>query len=124
MQPFKYRPRLNAGKMNRRISIQKLMNAHDDAGYPIPGQKEWRDVFSSKLWASREPIRGREFFAADAAQSEITVRYKIRYRSGVSNEMRLVDWKDNRIYEIKAVLDDVYNDRTETHLMVAEISNG
>lgn len=124
MQPFKYRPRLNAGKMNRRISIQKLMNAHDDAGYPIPGQKEWRDVFSSKLWASREPIRGREFFAADTAQSEITVRYKIRYRSGVSNEMRIVDWKDNRIYEIKAVLDDVYNDRTETHLMVAEISNG
>jgi SPP1 family predicted phage head-tail adaptor len=122
MQPFKYRPRLNAGRLNRRISIQEEKQAHDDAGYPIPGQKEWKEV--CKPWASREPIRGREFFAADAAQSEIKVRYKIRYRPGITADMRLVDWKDNRTYEIKAVLDDVYNDGTETHLMVAEVSNG
>lgn len=96
----------------------------DDAGFPIKDPKEWEDVFEKPLWANREPIRGREFFAAAAAQSEKIVRYKIRYREGITSDMRLVDLRDNRTYELTAVLDDVYNDRTETHLMALELSNG
>jgi len=122
MQPLKYRPRLNTGKLNRRVVIQKKGRAVDDAGFPIGGPDQWEDVFT--VWASREPLRGREYFAAAAAQAETTVRYKMRYREGITSDMRLVDLKDNRIYELSAVLDDPFGDRTETHLMTTEASNG
>ena len=68
------------------------------------------------------PIQGREFFAAAAAQAENTVRYKMRYTKDIKSDMRLVD--DGRIYDITAVLDDVYGDRTETHVMAVERTNG
>lgn len=116
--------RLQANDLNRKVAIQKKGRTEDEAGYPIPNPKDWEDVFPFDIWANREPLRGREFFAADAAQSEITVRYKIRYREGINSDMRLVDKRDDRIYEIKTVLDDPFDDRTETHLMVSEVSNG
>lgn len=121
MQQQKYRPRLNAGELNRRITIRKAGRTEDDAGYPIPNPQP---VDVCTVWAAREPLRGREYFAADAAQSEITVRYKIRFREGITSDMQLYDHRDDREYQIEAVLDDVYNDRTETHLMVSEVSNG
>ncbi|MEC0242769.1 phage head closure protein [Paenibacillus dokdonensis] len=121
--------RLQANDLNRRITLQKKGRTEDEAGYPIPGAKEWEDVII--LWAKREPLRGREFFAAAAAQAEGTVRYKIRYRSDISSDMRLTDGKKvvnevemDRVYEITAVLDDVFDDRTETHILVTEASNG
>jgi len=121
MQPHKYRPRLNAGELNRRITIRKKGRTEDEAGYPIPNPPP-EDVCT--IWASRKPLRGRELFAADAAQSEITVRYRIRYRDGITSDMWLYDHRDKREYKIIVPLDDVYNDRTETHLMVSEMSNG
>lgn len=121
--------RLQSNDLNRRITIQKKGCTEDDAGYPIPGAKEWEDVMT--LWANREPLRGREFFAAAADQAEITVRYRIWYRSGITSDMRILDGKSvingvekDRIYDIVTVLDDVFDDRSETHLMVSEVSNG
>lgn len=121
--------RLQANELNRRITIQRKGRTTDDAGYPIPGAKEWEDVCT--IWAFREPLRGREFFAAAAAQAETTVRYKIRYRLGIKSDMRIIDEKKvvdgeekARIYKIDTVLDDVFDDRTETHLMAFEASNG
>lgn len=108
-------------KLNRRITIQRRSRIEDEAGYPIPGAKEWEDVIT--LWASREPLRGREFFAAAAVQQENTVRFRIRYREGITADMRVVC--AGRIYYIYAVLDDPHGDRTETHLMTTEeLQNG
>lgn len=110
-------------KLNRRITIQRKVRTEDDAGYPIPGAKEWEDVVT--LWAAREPLSGREFFAAAAVQQENTVRYKIRFRTEITPDMRLIDHRDNCIYNIYAVLDDVKGDRTESHLMTTEeLKNG
>ncbi|MGF7046395.1 SPP1 family predicted phage head-tail adaptor [Paenibacillus sp. DS2015] len=123
MQPFKYKPKLNAGKLNRRITVQKKVpGPKDEGGYPT--EDVWVDVVT--LYASREPLRGREFFAAAAAQAENTVRYKIRYGPAIAADMRFIDLKDNRIYYLKgAPLDDVWGDRTETHLMATEeLANG
>lgn len=115
MQPFKHRPRLNAGKLNRRIAFQTFVDGRrDDAGFPLP--PEWVTQFT--LSAAREPIRGREYFAAAAAQAENTVRYKVRYDKRIAPSMRIMD--GDRIYNIEAVLDDVYGDRTETHIMTTE----
>lgn len=114
--------RLQANDLNRRITFQRKVRTEDDAGYPIPGASEWEN--GDTVWANREPLRGREFFAASAAQSEVTVRYKIWYKQGITADMRLVDLRDDRIYEIVTPLDDPFDDRTETHLLVKEVSDG
>ncbi|GIO39300.1 hypothetical protein J41TS12_41610 [Paenibacillus antibioticophila] len=119
---MKMAKRLQANDLNRRVRIQKPGKDRDDAGYPIPNPSPPEEVCT--VWASRKPLRGRELFAADAVQAEITVRYEIRWREGIEEDMQLVDLRDNQTYEIEAVLDDVFDDRTETHLMVSEASNG
>lgn len=118
---MKMAKRLQANDLNRRIRIQKSGKGRDEAGYPVPNP-EPEEVCT--IWALREPLRGQERFVADATQSDVTVRYKIRWRDGIKADMELVDLRDNRTYEIKAVLDDVYDDHTETHLMVSEASDG
>ena len=44
------------------------------------------------VWGSAQPLRGREFFAAGAINSEATVRFRIRYRSGITGAMRVL-WR-------------------------------
>lgn len=111
---------MNIGKLRQRITIQRPGRTEDDAGYPIPNPTDWEDV--ATVWAAREPLRGREFFAAAAVQYEKTVRFRIRYRKGIKPGMRVLC--DGVAYEIYAVLDDVHGDRTETHLMTTEVGNG
>jgi len=112
---------MNIGKLRQRITIQRKSRDEDDSGYPIPkpDTEEWEDV--ATVWAAREPLRGREFFAAAAVQYEKTVRFRIRYRKGIKPGMRVLC--DGVAYEIYAVLDDVHGDRTETHLMTTEVGN-
>lgn len=110
---------MNPAKLNRRILLQKKSSGgEDESGYPRDPKEAWEDVMP--LYASREPLRGREFFAAAAANAELTLRYKIRYREGITPDMRFIDLNNNRICNITAVLDDPFEDRTETHLMVLE----
>lgn len=115
--PNKYDKHKNSGKRNKRITIQKKGRTEDDAGYPIPDPNDWEDVCT--IWAEREPLKGREFFAAAATQYEKTVRWRIRYREDIKEGMRVV-YKE-RFYPIYAVPDDVSGDRTETHLMTTEV---
>lgn len=106
-------------ELNRRITIQQLTNTVDDEGIPV---ETWTDVCT--VWAARSPLSGKEYFAAAAANAEKTVKYRIRYRPGVLPNMRLVDHRDGVTYEIKAVLDDYYGDRTQTHLMCEVVEDG
>ncbi|ELK43997.1 phage head-tail adaptor [Brevibacillus agri BAB-2500] len=113
--------RLLVNKMNRRITIQEKQTVVDPEGIPT---ESWADV--ATLWAAREPLiaGAREFFSAAAINAEKTVRYAIRYRPGILPSMRLVDKQDGLTYEIKAVLDDVLGDRTQTHIMAEVLADG
>ena len=51
--------------------------------------------------AAVEPLRGREFFAADQANSEVTTRIRIDYVSGITAKMRVSF--ESRYYNIKAI---------------------
>lgn len=62
----------------------------------------WVDLFPS-VWASIEPLRGRELFAAQEHAADVDVRIRMRYRAGVEPTMRVVH--EGRIYDIRAVLD-------------------
>lgn len=90
---------LKAGPLRHRVSLQERILTQDSDGNPITA---WEEV--SAPWASVEPLSAREFIAAQAQQSAVTTRIRIRYRDGVNAQMRVVH--RGRTYNIQGVLPD------------------
>lgn len=90
-----------AGSLDDRITIQRLTAASPDvtgSGMPDESWQDWVTVY-----ASVEPLNGRELFAAQEHHAEVTTRIRIRHRDGITAKMRIVDG-DGTIYEIRSVL--------------------
>ncbi|WP_288659536.1 MULTISPECIES: phage head closure protein [Pseudomonas] len=103
---------MRAGTLRHRITIQAPGQGQDPAtGEMVQGQ--WVDV--AAVYASIEPLSGREFIASQASQSEVTVRIVIRYRPGISTQMRLV--YQGLIYNIEGILADKHSGREYLTLM-------
>lgn len=118
----------NPRKYDRRIVIQHLKAVTDVEG---ASKKKWMPLIT--LWAKRKPLtnRWREYFQAAGLNAEKIFQYEIRYREGITEDMRLLDGKKvidgvekERSFEIKAVLDDAHGDRTETWIMALELTSG
>jgi SPP1 family predicted phage head-tail adaptor len=78
---------LNAGQLDQRITVQSPSASVDALGQRV---ETWTQV--AVLWAKATPLRGREFFAAGAMQSEAAVKFTIRYRTGITGAMRVL-WR-------------------------------
>lgn len=105
---------MRAGNLRHRVTIQAPGQTQDpDSGAMV---KTWTDV--ATVWASAEPLSARDFIAASAAQSEITARIVIRYRSGINSTMRVRH--GGRVYDIKGVLPDAGSGREYLTLPVSE----
>lgn len=48
----------------------------------------WEIVFAD-IFASKEPLLGREYFSAEATQSSVEMKFRTFYFDGVKNEMRI-----------------------------------
>ena len=105
---------VTAGRMRHRVTIQEPVVARNGYGEAIT---TWTAV--ATVWASVEPISGREYFAAEHMQSEITHRVKLRYRSGITSEMRVL--YGTRLLRIESVI-DWRERREELHLMCQEVA--
>lgn len=91
---------MQAGRLNRRVTLQAPGTTTDELGQPIPG---WTDV--ATVWADIRMKSGLESIKAGAPVSTVQASIRIRYRAGVNAGMRVVH---NLVaYEIKAVLPDV-----------------
>lgn len=88
---------MRAGRLNKRITIQTRTDPQDAGGAGIP---TWTDL--ATVWASIEPLKGRELIAADAANSEVSGNIRIRYRAGVSASSRVK--YGARYYDVLAVI--------------------
>lgn len=76
----------NAGELRHRIKIQKLTSGRDEDGYPIPEQ--WTDYV--QIWAKVSHLSGKDLIAAQASNSKIVARVKIRYREDIDTTMRVI----------------------------------
>jgi len=81
---------LAAGRLRHRITIQRPKITQD----PATGQTttRWLDV-ASDVPAAIEPLSVREFIASQQMQSEISTRIVIRYREGLTAQMRILHVK-------------------------------
>lgn len=82
------------------VSIQQQSEAQDAAGQPV---LSWVEVH--KVRAAINDVSGREFLAAQAGQSEINTKIRIRYLDGIKADMRIVPVNGADIYNIVAPLD-------------------
>lgn len=89
---------MQLGRLNRRITIQQKSVSRDAYG----GESiTWTDV--ATVWAAVLPIRGREYVAIRAAGAELTTRFVIRHRDGVTPAMRVSH--GGGYYNIEEVID-------------------
>lgn len=105
---------MDAGLLRHRITMQEHKEIGRDQ-YNNP-KSEWVDI--CRVWASIEPISGREYWASAQTQSEVTHRIRIRYRRGIKPTMRII--YQGRIFEIETIID--YQERHEyLQLMCKEV---
>lgn len=78
-------PPISAGELDQRITLQTRQAGQDAVGQAT--QTWGADV---TVWAAARPLRGSEFFAAGATQSQETVVFRIRYMPGLTSAMRVV----------------------------------
>lgn len=111
---------MNAGRLNKRVVIEKPVSGSptaDTFGEPII---TWDTL--AEVWAAVEPLTGREFWAQQQVQNEITVRFRVRYRSDIEAGMRVS--YNSKYFVIKAVIDPLEK-HEELQLMTAEgVRNG
>ena len=88
---------MQAGRLNRRCTLQQPGTTTDELGQPIPG---WTDV--ATVWASIVDVSGREYVAAGGLQNAAQTKITIRYRAGIVPSMRVVHGSD--AYNVEAVL--------------------
>jgi SPP1 family predicted phage head-tail adaptor len=78
---------MDPGQLNQRVTIQQPSASKDALGQRV---ETWANV--ADVWAQVQPLKGREFFAAGAMQSEAAVRVRMRWRAGVDGTMRVL-WR-------------------------------
>lgn len=91
---------MQAGRLNRRCTLQQPGTTTDELGQPIPG---WTDV--ATLWGDVRLRSGLESIKAGATVSVVQASVRIRYRTGINAGMRVL--VDSVPYEVLAVQPDV-----------------
>ena len=104
---------MNPGDLNKRIVFQKSIGGAVVS--TLDG--EWEDVFST--WASVKPIIGREYYAAETINSNLTHKITIRYRPGINSKMR-IKFKE-RLFNIVGPPINVDEGNKELVIMASEI---
>jgi len=103
---------MKPGRMRHRITIQQTARTQNGFGEPIDSWSTFETV-----WASVEPLRGREFWAQQQVNSEVSIRVRMRYLSGVTSAMRILF--GSRILPIESVIDQEEKHK-EMQLMCSE----
>lgn len=106
---------IDPGKMRHRITFQYFVGESDSFGDPLlADDTQWKDL--ATMWAAIDPISGKEFYAAEQSQSEVSHKVRCRYRAGITSAMRIK--YGTRIFSILSVID--WEERHESLLIMCK----
>lgn len=91
---------VNIGTLRHRVNIEYRTETRDAWG----GVETGWVAFATGVPASIVPVSGREFFAAEANQAEVTAKIVLRHVPGLLPSMRIVH--RGQLYNIRAILAD------------------
>lgn len=83
--------------MDRRVTIEQPPTGRDDYG-AVTG--DWTEV--ATVWAGKRDIRGSEFFADRQHEAQRETTWRIRYRTDVTETMRLTD-DEGVVWDIQGI---------------------
>lgn len=92
------------GDLRHRITFQKHTTTINENGFEV---ETWEDF--KTVWAAASNLHGREYYAAAAVQAENTVKFTIRYLTGLDTTMR-ISFR-GKIYDIAAIDNIKYQNR-------------
>lgn len=105
---------VNAGELCHRVVIQRnVSNDENEYGHAQPAN--WQ-VFL-RLWAKVSPLSAKDLLAAQAAQSQVIARLKIRYRTDIDSTMRVVFRGETYAIDSPALNDDETGNIYSTFLL-------
>ena len=74
-------------KLDRLVELRhRVLTRDSTSGQQV---ESWPTAYAS-VWAQKVDLRGREFFAAQQGNAEITATFRIRYRTDILATDRLV----------------------------------
>lgn len=76
-----------------KVTFLKLTKGKDGYGDPIDTWINFKTV-----WASKDPLIGKEFFSALTTDNKVEVKFNMRYVPGITSAMRLQHGND--VFEI------------------------
>ncbi len=88
---------MDIGRMNKRISVYGYVDEMNELKQSRKVMKKIKTV-----WASFNPVRGREYYDAQKLREEVTYKCYIRYMPGITADMYL-KYK-NVTYNITSVI--------------------
>ena len=90
--------KIKIGDFRHRITFQEPIKTPDGyKGFTIT----WQD--GVVVWAQVDPLSGREYFYAHQIKNEVSHRIRIRYRTDVTVEMRIL--YGTRIFKVESIID-------------------
>lgn len=96
---------MRAGLLRHRITIESFTEGANEYGEPI---STWATY--ATVWASKEDLSGREYFASQQINAEVSTKFRIRYRAGITAKMRIQH--GGSVYQIAATMDPDGRKRT------------
>ena len=90
---------MRAGQLRHLVTIEQRSSTPDTYGEPA---QTWTTLHANQP-ASIEPLSGRELITAQAVQSDVTHRLRMRYVAGVQTKHRILF--GSRVFDIRAVRD-------------------
>lgn len=105
---------LRAGRLNKRVAIQEVTRTSDGGG----GVTEaWATITNGTVWARVSPLEGTERFQAQQVQGTLTHEIEIRYRSGITTDMR-VSYDSRFFYIVQPPINK--DERGESLVLICE----
>ena len=109
---------LEAGKLNRRITVLKKQLGASQNGYRA---ETWVQHGPAR-WAEMITTGGRELYAAQKVTPETTAVFRMRFTNAINTSMRLQ--LGNRVFDILPPVNDVDGKRVELLISAKEIDPG
>lgn len=89
---------IEAGKLNRQITLERRSMAQDATGSPI---ETWNTL--ATVWAEKVDMRGSERYTAAQTVAQLDTKFRIRYRHGLTPIDRIT--YDGRVYDVGGILE-------------------
>lgn len=105
---------MRAGRLRHIVSIESVSVSQDSYGSPT---KTWTTLYRN-VSASIEPLSGKDLFAAQQVNPEISTKIRMRYLSGITSAHRVK--YGARVFEIASPPINFQERNIELQLMCVE----